>query len=379
MAEVLDWQGAASPQALVRRAARALSQGGVVGFPTETVYGIAASLLRPEAVDRLVHGKGRDESKPLALAVGGAEEALDWLPGLGTVGRRLARRCWPGPVTLVSGDGIERGLAGRLPERVRRRVCPTGKLGLRVPAHQAILHVLRRVAGPLVLTSANRSGEPEATTAEAMLQAVGDQLDLAIADGPCRYGTPSTVVQVAGNSWKILREGTVPPATLERLAGCVVVFVCTGNTCRSPLAEALCKKMLAERLGCSVEELPARGFMICSAGMAAMSGGPAAADAIEIARELGADLSRHASRPLTTELARHADFLITMTRGHLFALAEQLGPGAAHPRLLSPDGADVPDPIGADRETYRVCARQIQAYLEQLLPEVLEHENSHRE
>ncbi len=370
MPEILDWQQAASPRSLVRRAARALTQGGVVGFPTETVYGLAASALQPEAVDRLVHGKGRDASKPLALAIGGPEEASDWLPDLGVVGRRLVRRCWPGPVTLVSGDGIERGLAGRLAEGVRRRVCPSGMVGLRVPAHQAILDVLHQVAGPLVLTSANRSGEPEATTAEAMLEAVGDQMDLAIADGPCRFGTPSSVVQVSGNSWKMLREGVVPTATLERLAGCVIVFVCTGNTCRSPLAEALCKKLLADRLGCSPEELPARGFTVCSAGMAAMSGGPAAEEAVEVARELGADLSGHMSRPLTAELARHADVLVAMTRGHLFALAERFGSETSQLRLLSSDGRDVPDPIGADQETYRACARQIQECLEQLLPEV---------
>jgi protein-tyrosine phosphatase len=370
MPEILDWQRADKPHAVTRRAARILAQGGVVGLPTETVYGLAASALQPEAVDRLVQGKGRDASKPLALAIGGAQEAIDWLPELGAVARRLTRRCWPGPVTVVSGDGIERGLAGRLAESVRHRVCPAGTLGLRVPAHPAILDVLRRLAGPLVLTSANRSGEPEATTADAMLEAVGDQLDLAIADGPCRYGTASTVVQATGNSWKILREGVVPAETLARLAGCVIVFVCTGNTCRSPLAEVLCKKLLAESLGCTPEELPARGFTICSAGMAAMSGGPAAFEAIEVARELGADLSGHMSLPLTAELVRQADVLIAMTRGHLFALAERFGSQGVQLRLLSPDGQDVPDPIGADQETYRACARQIQEYLAQLLPEV---------
>lgn len=370
MAEVLDWRRAANPRRIIRRAVQALAQGQVVGFPTETVYGLAISALVPEAVDRLTEAKGRPETKPFALAIGGAEEILDWVPKLSLLGRRLARRCWPGPVTLVCGDGVEQGLAGKLPENVRRRVCPADTLGLRAPAHEAILNVLRQLPGPLVLTSANQSGGPESATAEAMLEAVGDRIDLAIVDGPCRYGAPSTVVQLAGDRLNVLREGIVPSATLERLSGCVIVFVCTGNTCRSPLAEALCKKMLADQLGCTLEELPARGFTVCSAGLAAMTGGPAASEAVEVAREMGADLDQHASRPLSPDLARQADLLITMTRGHSLALTDQLASLGIRPRLLRADGEDIPDPIGADRETYRACARQIQDCLEQLLPEV---------
>src|SRR5690349_11091017 len=111
MAELVAWQRAAHSGPVVRRAAQALADGQLVAFPTETVYGIAASALNPEAVERLIHCKGRPEDKPLTLAIGSAAEALDWVPRLSAVGRRLARRCWPGPVTLVSGDGVAEGLA----------------------------------------------------------------------------------------------------------------------------------------------------------------------------------------------------------------------------------------------------------------------------
>ena len=370
MPEVMTWQGATNPEGTVRRATCVLREGGLVAFPTETVYGIAASALIPEAVERLVRSKGRPEHKPLPLAIGGAAELPDWLPRLSPLGRRLARRCWPGPLTIVSGDGVGEGLASRLSETVRRRVCPEGPLGLRTPAHESLLQVLRRLPGPLVLTSANRSGEPEAVTPEAVEASVGPELDLIIADGPSRYGKASTVVQVTGNTWKMLREGVVPPTTLERLTGCIIVFVCTGNTCRSPLAEALCKKILADRLECRVDELPARGFVVRSAGLSALTGSRAAPEAVEAARQLEADLTAHASRPLTAELALQADYLVAMTRGHLTALADRFPRLGTTPRLLSPDGTDVPDPIGGDQETYRACAGQILAHLEKLLPEV---------
>jgi protein-tyrosine phosphatase len=370
MVQVLNWQTAPDPRAVIRQAVAVLAQGRLVAFPTETVYGLAASALLPEAVERLRQSKGRTDDKPLTLAIGGAGDALDWVPGMSQLGRRLARRCWPGPVTLVFADGVECGLASRLPEPVRRAVSPAGTLGLRVPAHEAVLEALRHLPGPLALTSANAAGAPAATTADQVVGAVGDCLDLVIDDGPSHYGQASTVVQVNGNRFHVLREGVVSAADLEQLSPCLIVFVCTGNTCRSPLAEALCKKRLAERLECPVEELPQRGFVVLSAGLAAMMGGRAAEEAVEVARDLGADLARHCSQPLTADLAARADYLITMTHSHQLAVAARFGRAGARPRLLSPDGADVADPIGCDQQVYRECAQQILRHLEGLVPEL---------
>src|SRR5208283_831649 len=98
-------------------------------FPTETVYGLAASAQLPDAVARLQETKGRPEQKPLALAIADPAQALDWVPEMSPLGQRLARRCWPGPVTLVFGGDLSRGLVGRLPEAVRQRVCGKGTLG----------------------------------------------------------------------------------------------------------------------------------------------------------------------------------------------------------------------------------------------------------
>jgi protein-tyrosine phosphatase len=371
MTQVLDWQSAADPQTVVRQAVERLNAGQLVAFPTETVYGLAASALVPAAVEKLRYSKGRPEDKPLTLAIGGVAEALDWVPDMSPLGRRLARRCWPGPVTLVFGARVDEGLASRLPEPVRERVAPGGTLGLRVPAHDAILQVLRQMAGPLVLTSANLSGGPPANTADEVVQAVGSELALVIDGGPSHYGQASTVVRVNGNRFEILREGVLTAKALERLTPCMIVFVCTGNTCRSPLAEALCKKLLAERLGCSVGDLPERGFIVISAGLAAMMGGRAADEAVVIAQELGTDLSEHSSQPLTADLVAQADYIITMTRSHQLAVARHFAPVGPRPRLLCPEGHDIADPIGCDQLVYRECAEQILQRLEGFLPEVL--------
>jgi protein-tyrosine phosphatase len=371
MTEVLDWQSPSQQRVVLRRAVRALVEGQLVAFPTETVYGVAASALVPAAVERLREGKNRPAGKPLTLAIRTASQANDWIPEMSPLGRRLARRCWPGPVTLVFKTGAEQGLAGRLQEEIRQHVCPGGTLGLRIPAHEAVLQALELLPGPMVLSSANQSGVPAATSVDEVLHALGDEVALVINDGPCRYGQASTVVGIEANSWEILREGVLPAAEIERQASCLIVFVCTGNTCRSPMAEALCKRLLADRLGCSVVELPRRGFLVHSAGLAAMMGGAAAAHAVEAVAELGGDLSGHQSRPLLPKLAAQADFLVAMTQGHLAALTAQFPHLTVRPRLLSPNGHDLPDPIGSDGPVYRDCARQIRQDLAGLVSEIL--------
>jgi len=216
--------------------------------------------------------------------------------------RRLARRCWPGPVTLVVDNQHKDGLTGQLPKRVREIVIPNGSIGLRVPANEMSQDVLRMITGPLVLTSANRSGSPDSVTAEEVVREIGNQVALVLDDGPCRYGQPSSVVRVKENQFEILREGVVGEATLRRLASVIVLFVCTGNTCRSPMAELLMRAKLAECVGCTLDELEEHGVVVMSAGIAAAPGCPPASEAVQVMREQGLDLSPHDdSKPLAID------------------------------------------------------------------------------
>lgn len=372
MPEILGWQDVPRRGEIVDKAAQALMKGELVGFPTETIYGIAAAAWNPEAVDRLATCKGRQDSKPMALAVRGLEEIPIWVPNLGKLGWRLARRCLPGPVTLVYDVEPAVGLARGLPESVRPWVCPTGTLGMRVPDHEAILQVLHGLPGPLVLTSANSSGGVVTTHADEVARTFGDRLTLIIDDGPSPLGRASTVVQIKGEHWKVIREGTLSSADLTVLAASMILFVCTGNTCRSPLAEAFCKKLLADQLGCSVEELPRQGYLVRSAGLAAFPGVRAAPEAIDIAREFGVDIQGHISQPVTFELIFQADYLISMTQGHVESLLSRFPDMGPIPHLFCANGADVPDPIGCEKPVYRDCADLLRKGLEPWVKKFLE-------
>jgi protein-tyrosine phosphatase len=358
---VIDIRNAEDARDVVHRAVQALAEGQLIALPTETVYGLAASACRPDAVQRILQVKGRPTGQPMALAIKSAEEAPDFVPNLSPLARRLARRCWPGPVTLVVDDNHRDGLMHQLPREVRNVVAPNGTVGMRVPANNMAQDVLRMLCGPIVLTSANRSGGTDAVTAQEVVNYLGGDVALVLDDGPCRYGQPSSVVRVKENKFEVLREGVVGTATLKRLAGILVVFVCTGNTCRSPMAEILMRDSLAKSLGCSLEELDERGIVVMSAGIAAAPGCPPASEAVQVMKEQGLDLSRHEAQPLTEQLVRHSDVILAMTQSHLQSIVDRWPEAAGRTFLMMPDKADVADPIGQSLGAYRHCAAQLTA------------------
>ncbi|HEY5312970.1 MAG TPA: Sua5/YciO/YrdC/YwlC family protein, partial [Pirellulales bacterium] len=253
---------------------------------------------------------------------------------------------------------------------VQQAVAPGGDLGLRVPGHQTIRDVLRLLAGPVVLVNALRADRTEAVTAQDVVEAWGHRVHLVLDDGRSRFGQPSSVVRVVGDRFEVVRLGVVSEKTIKRLASVIILFICTGNTCRSPMAEAMFRQRLAERLNCRPDEAEDRGVIVMSAGIAAMMGSRPSPEGVTVMADMGIDMSAHESQPLTEQLVRHADLILTMTRSHRQAILAEWPEAAERTRLVCNDGSDVADPVGGPADLYRRCAAQIGEQLDFWLEEL---------
>jgi len=331
---------------LAARVRALLARGALCALPTETVYGLAARADRPEALESLRVLKGRPSELTFTWHV--AERgAVAHFPELRPLTRRLTERYWPGPLTLVL-RGVPAGLEG---------VARDGWTGLRLPAHAACAGLLSACEFPVVMTSANPHREAPLTRAEDVAARFDGALELVVDGGPSRLGEASGVLALGAGRFELLREGLLRLEDLRRTAGLRIAFVCTGNTCRSPMAEALARTLLGQRLQADRAGragLAEFGFELASMGILAAHGAPASVGAVEVMAERGIHLRDHRSRAALSEALSRSDRVYAMTAGHLDSLRALLPPGRHPPlELLDPAGADIADPLGGPRAAYQ--------------------------
>jgi L-threonylcarbamoyladenylate synthase len=194
----------------IARAVAVLRAGGLVAFPTETVYGLGADAASSAAIRRLYAAKGRPADHPVIVHLGAAEQLDDWAVAVAPVARTLAAACWPGPLTLV---------LHRSPRVVDEVTGGLDTVGLRVPGHPLALELLQAFGGGLAAPSANRFGRVSATTAEAVREELGGDVDLVLDGGPCAFGVESTIVDCTTDEPRVLRVGAVTGERIRELLG----------------------------------------------------------------------------------------------------------------------------------------------------------------
>lgn len=193
----------------VDRAVQVVRRGGLVAFPTDTVYGVGTAAFDPEAVLRIYQAKGRSEMKAIPVLLSGPEDLERVTAVVNSELRRLAARFWPGPLTLVVSKHTD----------IPAEVSADATVGLRVPDH-AVARALLAGAGPMAVTSANRSGGADPTTAAQVLADLGEAVELILDGGRAPGGRPSTVIDCTQRPPRLIRPGPVSlEAVLECLAG----------------------------------------------------------------------------------------------------------------------------------------------------------------
>jgi len=364
-----DPQGASADA--IREASEVLRRGGLVAFPTETVYGLGARADHAGAMERLRAVKSREPTQAFTVHIASREDAPRFVPGFGGLAARLGRKAWPGPLTLVltvddpSSAPVMAGRNGKVAEAMYYN----NTIGLRCPDDSVAHGLLRAVDAPVVAASANLAGQAPPRTASEVLRGLDGKIDLLIDTGLTKFAKASTIVRVTQTSYEVVREGVYDAGIVERLSTIRVLFVCTGNTCRSPMAAGMAAQILAERLGCRPAELRTRGVVVQSTGTSGGRGG-ASAHALEVMAKRGIDLSDHVSTALSAEVVQQADYVFAMTQGHRETIL-RLAPSAEPKVSLLLDGEDVRDPMGGEVEEYERCTQTIERGLRARLQEVI--------
>lgn len=369
--KVIKLEAGRDDPAAIHDAAAVIDAGGLVGFPTETVYGIACRVER-ESLARLDNLKSRTTEKYYTLHVGRSDAVDKFVPRIGLRTRKLMRNAWPGPLTIVfelSEEELDEQREN-VPAEVFEGLYRDNTIGIRCPDGAIASALLEQTVRPVVAPSANLTGHPPAVDADQVLAQLSGKIELLLDGGPCKLKENSTVVKIGKSGIEVLRSGVYSRGELSELSQVKFLFVCTGNTCRSPMAEGIFRKYLAEKLRCDVDDLAAVGYKVSSAGIIGSAGFPASPQAIEACAVKGIDIAAHRNQGLSRELVDESDCIYAMERLHLERLVA-LDPGIAEKCCLLAEPKGIPDPIGHPQEYYDGCAKIIEAAVRRRIDELV--------
>lgn len=326
----------------VAKCAKIIRRGGLVVFPTETVYGIAADFSNAKAMRRLREVKQRQEDKPFSILISQPGLIANYTPMHQSSLYKMIYKYWPGPLTVVVPT-YEEG----------------GTIGVRMPDNAIALKLVQETQSTIAAPSANIEGKPAPTTCQEALVDLDGLVDVAIDGGPVRIGAGSSVISFMTAKPTILREGAITQKDIdETVHQKTVLFVCTGNSCRSVMAEYLLRDALKGRTDISV----------ASAGTGVFLRSTASSDTIAVLKEKGIDPRGHLSQPVNTILLKQSDLILVMTSAHRRQVLERVPEVENRIYLLrefvndaaNPSATfEIPDPMGQSYYAYKECLATI--------------------
>ncbi|OHB55549.1 MAG: threonylcarbamoyl-AMP synthase [Planctomycetes bacterium RBG_13_44_8b] len=358
--KVVKLDAAKANIAKIKDAAAIVDAGGLVAFPTETVYGIACRV-RQDSLKKLDTLKGNRQEKHYTLHISQTHDVVKYVPTIGIRAQKLIRSTWPGPLTIVfplTEQDIEKQQKN-LKREVFEGLYKNSSIGIRCPDNPIASILLRLTHHSVVAPSANITGQDPPTNPEQVLQHLSDKIDLLLDAGPCKFQKNSSVVKIDNKKLDVLRPGVYSQTELEELSSVKFLFVCTGNTCRSAMAEGICRHYLAEKLDCEVDDLEATGYKVSSAGIMDMDGAPASTEATAACEALGIDIKAHKSTALSQKIIQESDYIFAMEQVH-YNYVTAMCPDAEGKCMLLAENQNITDPICQNQEVFNSCAALIE-------------------
>lgn len=333
---------------VLEEAAKVIKEGGLVIIPTETVYGLCADMSNEKAVVRLYEIKKRPLDKPFSLHISSKNKLEEVARALPIAAYKLMDKFWPGPLTLILKSVSQ------------------GTIGVRFPSDLVAQRIIHLSGAPVVCPSANLTDNDAPVNFEQAVKDLDGLVDYALDAGPARLGVESTIVDCVQEPPKIIREGAIKKEDIEAvLSKKTVLFVCTGNSCRSVMAEALLKKKLKEKNRSDVEVL--------SAGVMLTGGLAPTYETQEVLRKEGIDVSTHRSQGISKEMVKKSDLILVMEKAQGDRIL-QIAPEIKNRVFLLKEFAkikdsrpDIEDPIGKSLDFYEKTSLIIKNAIERIV------------